>query len=310
MSEQRIASNGRLQFLSRGEGPPVILLHGMGASFHDWRYLTPALSGAGFRAFAPDLMGHGSSHKPESPEAYNFANLYASLEAWIEELELERPITLVGHSLGGILAIQYARKQPDRVKSIALIDPFFDFDQLSPLMRLANRNSHLAERALRMAPGWLIQALVEFDMGRHDRYEREVRQQIALDYKRASPHIMRFTATIPDLPAESLGKIEIPALVLWGENDLTLDPATFPSLVSAIPGARGIAIPRCGHQPHLSTPELVNRRVLEFLEDSQAPHSRLGSGDGDFSLPESGRYSPKSYTPLPRRSPDYDHPTL
>jgi pimeloyl-ACP methyl ester carboxylesterase len=271
MIDPRFASNGKIRYLAQGTGDPVILLHGIAASFHDWRYLSPVLSSAGYRAFAPDLLGHGESQKPESPDAYTFETLYTSLDEWIEELRIPRPMTLVGHSMGGNLAIQYAREHPDRVKSIALIDPYFDVTQLSPFMRMVNRKFQLGEKALKVAPGWLIQALVEFDISRHDHYERDVRQQIALDYQRASPYIMRFAATIPEVQAESLRQLNVPALILWGENDLTLNPATFSRLVRAIPGARGIGIPRCGHQPHLSKPELVNRTVLEFLKDNLDP---------------------------------------
>ena len=99
-------------------------------------------------------------------------------------------------------------------------------------------------------------------MGRN--LPRWARQQVAIDIKRASPHILNLPRTVPDLTPE-LSRLQTPVQVIWGEKDLTLNPGSFPSLVSALPNSQGHPIPNCGHQPHLTQPEIVNQLVLSFL---------------------------------------------
>jgi pimeloyl-ACP methyl ester carboxylesterase len=264
MVTYNLQSEPPIRFTSQGHGKPVILLHGMAASFYDWKYLSPVLSEAGFHVLAPDLLGHGESGKPEEPEAYTFSKLYKSLEDWIIGFKLKDPLMLVGHSMGGLLALRFASLHSDRVRSLVLIDPYFDSNQLSPLKRLVNQKPELGKKALQAVPVWLINSLINLDFTTTDYYERDVRRQIAEDYKRASPNIFRFAATIPDINSH-LEKVTVPTLVLWGKRDLTLDPSSFPQLVETLPNARGQEITKCGHQPHLARPEVVNKMILDFF---------------------------------------------
>ena len=95
-------------------------------------------------------------------------------------------------------------------------------------------------------------------------FSPEARWQIAVDYKRASPHILNLPRTVSDM-APDLARVQAPSLVIWGEKDLTLRPDSFSELVAALPDAHGHPIPGSGHQPHIGNPELVNRLVLDFL---------------------------------------------
>lgn len=254
-----------LHYVVRGDGPPVILLHGIAASLNDWKYLLPLLVEAGFQGYAPDLWGHGESTKPDTPEVYDFDALYTHLLSWIIDLNFNQPLLLIGHSLGGLLSLKYALSRPENVQGIVLINPFFQPSQLSPLLRLIQRRPELGEKALRAAPYWLIHALTGLDLKSASDDITHTRTQIAVDYKRASPYIVHIAGTIPDL-TNCLPEIITPTLVIWGENDLSLNPDLYPKLVDDLPNARGYAIPRCGHQPHLSQPEILNQVVLDFLD--------------------------------------------
>jgi pimeloyl-ACP methyl ester carboxylesterase len=267
MIDRNPISEESIRYISEGKGKPLILLHGFGASNHDWKFLLPKLSKAGYHAFAPDLLGHGESAKPKEPEAYTFGRLYQSLENWITGLEIEEPILIVGHSMGGLLALKYSHDHQDRVNSLVLIDPYVNSKQLSPWMRFANQNHEMGKKALQAAPGWLIESLVGLEFKKPTQYNSDVRRQIAQDYKRASPNILRFFATIPNLDS-LLQNIEAAVLVLWGSRDLTLDPASFPNIVQSLPNAKGHEIPECGHQPHLARPDIVIEAILDFFEQT------------------------------------------
>ncbi len=263
--------NHQLHYISQGDGPPVILLHGIAASCYDWELLLPELAGAGYHAYALDLPGHGKSPKPEDVKSYHASAVYAELQRWIAQQSFDQPLLLIGHSLGGYLCLQYALDQPQNVRAMVLIDPFYKLQQVSPILRRLSRRPEIGERVLSTVPEWLINAVMGLDPTNVSRFSNSARQQIAADYKRASPHVMHIPASTQDL-TQNLNQVEPPALILWGKRDLTLSPKSFQKLVSLLPNARGFGLDGCGHQPHIGQPEMVNRLILEFLAELPVGH--------------------------------------
>ena len=260
-----LKENGKfIHAVSEGLGDPVILLHGIAASLFDWNRLIPDLAGCGYRALALDLPGHGESFKPSQPEAYRMETLYGHLERWIVEQAGVAPVALVGHSMGGYLSLLYTLRHPDRVRGLVLINPLYSPQQLRPLLQAGRRHPRVGEKALRLTPEWLMNILMGWDPSKPADFPPDARRQIANDYKRASPHIVYITQTIPDL-TPLLAQVATPTLLIWGEKDHTLQPASFHRLAQLIPGAASSAIPGCGHQPHIGQPTLVNRLTLDFL---------------------------------------------
>jgi pimeloyl-ACP methyl ester carboxylesterase len=255
-----------VNFISKGDGPPVILIHGMAASLYDWSSLMPELSEAGYQAFAMDLLGHGGSIKPEDPKYYHVEHIYQHFSTWLEGLHLGNTPVLVGHSLGGYLSLMYAIQHPGQVRAQVLIDPFYETQQLSRLTRLIRHRPNLYEKAIRMAPEWMVRIVLGWIPDSTSYFSPEVRKQIAADYKRASPHFVYITREMPDLTSR-ISQVETPSLVIWGERDFTLRPASFPKLVELLPHARGYPVADTGHQPHISHHVLVNQLVLQFLEN-------------------------------------------
>lgn len=252
-----------IAYTCQGKGQPIILIHGVAASRHDWTRLAPVLAKAGFQAYALDLPGHGDSEKPEEAAQYHVEVFHDRLQEWINSLHLLQPPILVGHSLGGYLSLVYAHRHPEGVAGMFLIDPLYTPEQLSPLLRVARRRPDLGARTMRAVPEWLINMLLGWDPSSAAEFSPEARRQIANDYKRASPHFVYITQDIPDL-SPLLPQIEQPTQVIWGERDLTLKPESFPRLVRTLKHASGIPIHACGHQPHIGKPELVNNLILEF----------------------------------------------
>lgn len=250
--------------MTLGDGPPVVLLHGLAASLHDWDDMMPALASAGYHSFSPDLLGHGESAKPDDPCLYSADTVYDLLRDWIDNLELNQEILLVGHSMGGYLCLRYAQEYPKRVRGMVLINPFYSSKQLSPPLRLLYRRPAIGERAIRLAPLWLIYIILGWNPTNASDLSARAREQIAIDYKRASPKFIYIPPTLNHINVE-VAQVQTPVQVIWGENDITLGSNSFSDLVSRLPNARGHSIPHSGHQPHIGKPEVVNKLVLDFF---------------------------------------------
>lgn len=267
-------TRSKVNFVQAGEGTPLIMIHGLAASFHDWDDFIPAARDAGYASYALDLLGHGDSFKPENIEDYNIDEVYAHLVEWLDSLALEEPPVLIAHSLGSYLALMHALRAPERVRALVLTNPFFDIRQLSPTVQLISRYPLLNTRLIEHTPYWMFRALVDlssmkFNLGgggsSHSYLlSEEIRNQTALDYKRADSGIFNLPRTLRPLTQE-LPSLEKRTLVIWGRHDRTLSPLSFPDLVRLLPNARGITIDDCGHVPHQYHAAAFNQMVFDFL---------------------------------------------
>ena len=269
-------ADSTVNFVRLGEGPPVILVHGLAASLHDWDALLPALAGAGYAGYALDLLGHGDSDKPRQLEAYTSDAVYKHMQAWIDSLMLAQPVIVVGHSLGGYLALQFALQSPERVRALVLANPFYTQEQLPPTLRFFLRRPLLNTTLIERTPYWLFRLLVDvsslqFGNSNENLHSlpEAVRTQTALDFKRAAPGIYNIPRTLRDLTPD-LPRIHQPTLVIWGVHDQTINPKTFPALVEKLPNARGESMPNCGHVAHQCHALDFNTKVLGFLDSLES----------------------------------------
>ncbi|MCC7118087.1 MAG: alpha/beta hydrolase [Anaerolineales bacterium] len=262
----------KIKYVQQGSGDPVILIHGLAASFHDWDDLLPDLAAHGYAGYALDLLGHGESAKPADRAEYTVAGVYQHFTTWLDRLEITEPLTLVAHSLGGSLALLYALQNPARVAKLVLINPFYDIKQLSPVIQHPILRQFLNTGLIELTPYWLFRLFVDVTSLSFHTSSREahslpkhVRYQTALDYMRASSGIYNIVHTLPNLTS-SLAQIQQPTLLLWGARDQTLNPASFPKLAQALPNVAGAhGFPLCGHVPHQCHPQDLNPYVLDFL---------------------------------------------
>lgn len=258
-------------YVQQGEGPPVILIHGVAASLHDWDDLIPELAKSGYASYALDLLGHGDSPKLDS-RAYHMDWLFEHFSSWMESLRLTQPAVLIGHSLGGYIALEYARCVSAWTRGLVLVNPLYSLGQLPALLRRTYRRPHLSGFIVERTPKWVFRMIVDMTsmaMGRRNGAQHSlpahVRAQTALDYARTAAGVYNVPNTGQDLTPH-LTSISFPTLVIWGEYDQTLSPASFPKLVSAMPRAVGKSM-RAGHVPHQSNVGEFNQMVKEFLRE-------------------------------------------
>jgi pimeloyl-ACP methyl ester carboxylesterase len=260
----------KANYILQGSGLPVIMIHGLAASLHDWDFLFPSLVTAGYAGYALDLLGHGDSPKPAS-RAYQMDWLFDHFVEWMKSIHLTEPAVLISHSLGGHIALEYARRFPQWTRGLILVDPFYSRNQLPPLLRLVYRQPMIGGLVAVRAPKRLFRIIVDltslamgYSAGGLHALPEEVRAQTALDYSRTAPGVYYLPTTLRDL-TPFLPSISAPSLVMWGERDKTLAPSSFSKLVAALPNAKAESI-RAGHVPHQSKPDWFNGLVLKFLK--------------------------------------------
>lgn len=259
-----------VNFVQLGSGVPVVMIHGVAASLHDWDDLIPDLTRNGYASYALDLLGHGDSPKPQT-RAYHIDWVFEHFLHWMISLRLAEPAILIGHSLGGYLALEYARRFPAQTRSLVLVNPFYTRLQLPPFLRRSYSNRNLRGIIAEKTPQWMFRAIVDVtsramghSAGALHSLPEHIRAQTALDYTRTAPGVYNIPNVLTDL-TEHLPAISPPTLVVWGDRDQTLAPSSFPRLVANMPGAEGRSL-RAGHVPHQSNAQEFNALVLDFLK--------------------------------------------
>jgi 2-hydroxy-6-oxonona-2,4-dienedioate hydrolase len=193
------------------------------------------------------------------------------MAGWVNSLKAEEPLILIGHSLGGYMSLRFTLENPERVRALILVNPFYSQSQLPPMLRFFLRRPLLNTRLIERTPYWLFRMVIDVtslqfgnSSERMHSLPEIVRIQTALDYKRAAPGIYNIPRTLRDL-VPGLPQIKQPTLVVWGARDQTIDPKTFPQLVEKLPNALGEIMPVCGHVPHQCHAKEFNEKVFDFL---------------------------------------------
>lgn len=267
-----LANGHKVNYVQQGQGEPVVLVHGLAASLHDWDDLFPDLAREGYAGYALDLLGHGESDKPLHTHDYTVENVYGDFEAWIDSLGVDRPFVLVGHSLGAGLSMLYALRHPARVRRLVLINPFYSIQQLPPILQRVFKHQLINTTLIDRTPYRLFRFFVDMTsftgyIGSRETHmlPEHIRYQTALDYKRASSGIYNIPRTLPHMDLDP-SLVHQPTLLLWGGRDQTLAPGSFPDLAEELPNLVAMKeFSICGHVPHQCHPNELNPVVMEFL---------------------------------------------
>jgi pimeloyl-ACP methyl ester carboxylesterase len=223
-----------------GEGEPVVMVHGLSESTRLWYRNLPALAER-YRVYLVDLPGFGLMRKFH--QHFKLLEAGTWLDGWMQAVDL-REVYLVGHSMGGYVSMSLAAAYPEKIKRLVLVDsigiPFgLPLDRLIPMALRAIRRS---------VPGlWFC---------------------IGYDYLRAGPAMVRKASRqIVELDAsEVLAAVQVPTLLIWGEDD-DLVPCTLGrQLHERMTGARLLVIPGANHFCMYERPREFNQALLAFLQ--------------------------------------------
>lgn len=240
------ADGARLTYLELGEGRPVVLLHGYLMTAHEaWvrTGVAERLADAGLRAIMPDMRGHGGS-APKDPAAYSRDVLADDGFALLDQLGLDDP-DLVGYSMGSVTAVRMLTRGARAGRAV------IGGTGLEPVVHMAGRGGH--HRKMLVDPG---SAEPETDAGRTDAYlDRIGADRVAL---------RRVLDTFVDTPVEALGEIEVPVLLLFGEDE-DATRGSVEDLAAAFPRATIRRVPG-DHITAPRSPEFADA-LVEFLGD-------------------------------------------
>ena len=266
-------------FLRAGDGPVILLLHGIAGSYETWAPLIPALSDE-FTVIAPDMLGHGCSAKPRGD--YSLGAYAAGARDLLMALGHESA-TIVGHSLGGGVAMQFAYQFPQHTERLALVSSGGLGDEVNPILRAATLPGSelvlpLITKAWVTDSGrWIARQLravglepspdiIEFARGYASLADPEARHAFlctarsVIDYRG-----QRVSARDRLYLAES-----VPSLIVWGERDRIIPAEHGRSAAAEMPGSRFEVFEGAGHFPHLVHPIPFARLLARFVNQTEA----------------------------------------
>lgn len=248
-----------LAFSESGSGLPVVLLHAFPFDRTMWM---PQAAIVDVRLLLPDLPGFGGSPVADS----TVDSIADAIAEWLDEIKIVDQIVLGGLSMGGYVALAFARKYPARLRGLLLADTKAEPDDDAGK---ANRNKMIDGAATLTAAsvidGMIPKALSEVT--------RETRPEVVAEVRRigASQSVAGIVAAqkmMRDRPdaRPSLAAIRVPTLIVVGEHDAITPPAAARAMAAAIPGSRLAILPTAGHLANLEVPEEFNATVGDWLK--------------------------------------------
>jgi 4,5:9,10-diseco-3-hydroxy-5,9,17-trioxoandrosta-1(10),2-diene-4-oate hydrolase len=275
-SSQHILIEGvNVHYIQAGEGPVVLLLHGLGTSLVTWcRNIVP-LATAGFQVLALDLPGYGDSDKPKHL-SYDPVAGATLIHRFLATLGVERA-SLVGNSAGGLIVSLFALSYPEKVERLVLVSSGGLGRQMSWFLRLLSLpivgdlfyQPHLqapydiTRRVFYQPPLFLPEVLPEMQRtlslpGFRHAGLKSIRSSINLFGLRQHRYIL---PQLKQLPA--------PLMIVWGEEDKILPVSHARLAQQALPDSVVHIIPQCGHWPHMEKDTEFNALLTRFLSDAE-----------------------------------------
>ena len=268
----------RVIYRIAGQGPPVVLIHGMVNSSRHWEAVAQRLADD-VTVIAPDLIGHGDSATPRGD--YSLGAHAAVIRDLLAAIDVERA-TIVGHSLGGGVAMQFFYQFPQRTERLVLVSSGGLGHEVSPLLRGAALPGASALLSLAAHPR-LVTTLSEAGAWLRDRgsgtgvylqaIARALRPLSAAEARHAFLQTLRSVIDVRGQRVSARDRLyllrSIPTLIVWGERDHTIPLAHGRDAHAAIPGSRFVTLPSAAHFPHLEDPDGLAAVIRDFLATNE-----------------------------------------
>jgi pimeloyl-ACP methyl ester carboxylesterase len=275
----------RRAFVRQGHGPPLLFIHGIGDSSDTWQPLLGDLA-RDYTVIAPDLLGHGRSAKPRAD--YSVAAYANAMRDLLAVLGVDRA-TVVGHSLGGGVAMQFAYQYPERCERLVLVSTGGIGREVHPILRIAS--SPLAElvlpllrlRAMRIFGRGVVTALWLLGTGLGRDAGDFQRMFDALPDATSQRAFVRTLRAVVDWRGQHITMLDrcylardIPTLLVWGTRDAVVPYAHARAAHAAMPTSRLETFEDAGHFPHHHDPERFLAVLREFLATTTPARHHAG----------------------------------
>ena len=243
-----------------GRGRPVILLHGWLGSWGLWQE-TMAYLGAFYRTYALDFWGFGESGKKR--ETYAVSDFVSLVDQFMEQLGIVNA-PLVGHSMGGTVSLSVAIQYPRRVSKVVVVGSPMVGSSLAPLLKLAGNRSiafmlfnmmSVFRTGMRMYSPYICK-----DPRFPEMMDRDLSRTTVESFLRSIASLRRTDLT-PMLP-----QIKVPAMGMFGDKDVIVDPMQWQPMQKGIPHAVIERFPMAGHFPMLEEPTAFTQKLKAFLD--------------------------------------------
>ena len=267
----------RRAYVRAGSGPALLLIHGIGDSSDTWRPVVEQLA-EHYTVIAPDLLGHGRSEKPKAD--YSVAGFANGMRDLLTVLEVDRA-TVVGHSLGGGVAAQFAYQFPDRCERLVLVGSGGVGRTVSPLLRVAAVPGVEALMPLLGLPpvqfaSRLGAALLRaFDTALGRDAEEILAVLDALPNTEARMGILRTLRSSVDWHGQAITMLDraylaegVPTLIVWGRRDAIIPLGHGRLIHTVMAGSEFVVFDEAGHFPHHTDPARFVRVLREFMDRS------------------------------------------
>lgn len=276
--DEYLISNGvRLHYVTQGEGPLMLMLHGFPEFWYSWRHQIPKFA-KDYKVVALDLRGYNESEKPQQQSAYMMRELIKDVEGVIQGLGYDRCI-LVGHDWGGAIAWCFAYAHPEMVERLIVMNiphPAKFAEGLRTPVQLM-RSWYAFFFQLPMLPEFLIELsdyqLIEFAL-KGMAVDKSAFTQADIDaYKNAAAKPGALTAMINyyrnaflSFQQQEWTLLNVPTLMIWAEEDAALGKELTYGTEEYVKNFQIRYIANCSHWVQQERPELVNQYICDFLQ--------------------------------------------
>jgi len=264
----------RVSYLDEGTGDVLLLIHGIGGSSDCWRDIVHTLSKR-HRVIAVDLLGHGQSDKPRGD--YSLGAFAVWLRDFLDALNIHQA-TVIGHSFGGGVALQFAHQHKEYCRRLVLISSGGLGPDLGRLLRMLSLpGAEIALQLIASRPaieiGKALRRRALSSGQQATRYSETLKGQAALANRHSRAAFLKTLRSVVDHRGQAVCALDrvradLPTMIIFGDQDRCIPVAHAYSAHEAIPGSELHVIPGVGHQPQVQCPETVARLIGDFVDNS------------------------------------------